>query len=98
MGAPNPDRVPLSRRRRKCETVGQMIAEDWDVISICRTCGLAMKADLRLVALARGPDFSLWNRNARCRRLFCAGWVEFQAKAPGMTQHEALQAPDPDVP
>lgn len=96
MGSRNPDRVPLSYRRRKCETVVDMIEQGWDVISTCRTCGLVMGVDLRTIAQVRGPAFSLWNRKSRCRRVGCGGVVEFQAKAPGMGYHERLDAPWPD--
>jgi hypothetical protein len=37
MGSRNPDRVPLAYRRRKCETVQQMIEQGWEVSSRCRT-------------------------------------------------------------
>ena len=71
-----------------------MIARKWEVVSICRTCQLIMLVDLRVIVLARGPDVSLWNRKARCRRLLCGGVVEFHAKVPGMDQHEPLRADD----
>lgn len=96
MGSRNPDRVPLAYRRRKCESVADMAAQRWDVISHCRKCELMMAVDLRMIARVRGPNFSLWNRKSRCRRIGCGGVVEFQAKAPGMNWHEALEAPWPD--
>jgi len=92
MGHRNPDRVPISYRRAKCETVEQMQRDGWDVISKCMTCGLVMQVDLGLVARVRGPGVSLWNRKDHCRRLGCTGRVEFQARAPGMGWHEALTA------
>lgn len=82
-------------RRQKCETVGAMRRERWDVLSKCQACGLLMRVDLDLIIQVRGPGVSLWNRRARCRRLGCTGWVEFQAKAPGMAMHEALTATEP---
>jgi len=65
----------------------------WDVISKCAECGLLMQVDLGLIIRVSGPATVLWNRKARCRRLGCLGWVEFQARAPGMVMHEALTAP-----
>ena len=50
MGHKNPDRVPLSYRRVRCETVADMQAQGWDVVSKCRTCGLTMQVDLDLIA------------------------------------------------
>jgi len=64
----NPDRVPISYRRSRCETVGDMLREGWEVISKCRTCGLMMPLDLALVAKVKGAKTSLWNRTQRCKR------------------------------
>ena len=84
MGHRNPDRVPLHVRRNRGETVGKMIAEKWDVISICRTCQLIMQVDLRMIVLAKGPNVSLWNRKARCRRLsFFMAAQEISKSIPG---------------
>jgi len=94
MGNRNPDRVPLSHRRSRCKTVADMLAQGWDVISECRTCGLMMQVDLDLIAWRKGAKTSLWNRKARCRRLHCEGVVDFKAKAPGMLWHEKLIADD----
>lgn len=100
MGTKNPDRVPLAYRRARCETVADMLAQGWEVISSCRTCNIELRTDLKLIALVRGPETSLWNRNARCKRLLCPGWVVFKAKAPGMTWFEELAADncEPDLP
>ena len=92
MTGPNPDRVPLSVRRRKCETVRAMRDEHWDVLAKCDACGLVMRVDLKLIMRVRGPDVSLWNRRSRCRRVGCSGWMDFQARAPGMGWHEMLRA------
>ena len=96
MGSRNPDRVPLHVRRARCETVEEMLAQRWEVISNCRQCGLMMEVNLRLVATISGPETSLWNRSSRCRRIGCTGHVRFQAKAPGMAFFDDLQAPWPD--
>lgn len=96
MGSRNPDRVALSVRRGRCETVEQMIAQRWDVIAKCRTCGLTTHVDLKVIAIVRGPAFSLWNRTSRCRRVGCLGVVDFQGKAPGMAYHQQVAAEWPD--
>jgi hypothetical protein len=93
MGSRNPDRVPLAYRRRRCETVGDMLVQIWDVTSRCRTCRLELRVDLRVIAAVRGPEFVLWNRTSRCRRTSCRGVVDFLAKAPGMGWHEPLESP-----
>jgi hypothetical protein len=94
MGQKNPDRVPLAYRRARCETVADMFAQGWDVVSKCGTCGLVMQVDLDLIAWRSGAKTSLWNRKARCRRLHCVGVVEFMARAPGMDGHQYLRADD----
>jgi len=94
----NADRVSISERRGRCETVGQMIAQSWDVITKCPACGLVIQADLVMIARHAGATTSLWNRRPHCRRLGCTGRVEFLAKAPGMAWHEALTTPDPREP
>lgn len=95
MGHRNPDRVPLSHRRARCETVQQMIRDRWEVLAVCRVCRLELRVDLRTIAMVRGPGFSLWNRDSRCRRNGCRGVVEFRAKAPGMTAFERVATPNP---
>jgi hypothetical protein len=94
MGHKNPDRVPLAYRRARCETVGEMIDQGWDVLTKCQVCELVMQTDLKLIGRVSGRDVSLWNRKARCRRLLCHGFVEFYAKAPGMDGHQPLRADD----
>jgi len=94
MGSRNPDRVPVSYRRRKCETVGDMIQQGWDVHSRCMTCGTLFRVNLRIIARLKGPDFSIWNRKDRCRRLGCSGHVEFHGRAPDMSWHEVLNSPE----
>ena len=76
--------------RSGCETVGQMHQRRWDVITKCRRCGLQLHANLRMVIKVNGPDFSLWNRRTRCRKVGCGGMVEFMGKPPGCGMYRAL--------
>jgi len=96
MGSRNPDRIPIAMRRRRCESVGDMIRLGWDVHSKCEACGLLFRVNLKLIARVKGADFSLWNRKERCKRLGCVGFVNFQGKAPDMSWHEVLSAPWPE--
>jgi hypothetical protein len=73
-----------------------MIEQRWDVLAKYTKCELLTRVDLTVVARIRGPDFSLWNRRSRCRRVGCTGAVAFQAKTHDMTWHEQLDAPWPD--
>ena len=52
------------------------------------------RVDLGVIARISGPNTSLWNRKARCKKVGCVGFVEFQAKAPGMAWHEVLATPE----
>jgi hypothetical protein len=100
MGRKNIDRIPLTDRYGEGQTVAHMAVAGWEVITRCQACGLMMVVDLKLVATVSGPATSLWNRKARCRRIGCNGWVQFQAKAPGMPYYSELaidhdRAPEP---
>ncbi len=92
MGRRNFDRWPPEAWRRQADTVARMRAGGWAVFAYCATCKLTIAVDLGLIERLRGPDFSLWNRRAPCRRLGCAGRVEFQAKPPEIMQPFALRA------
>lgn len=94
MGTKHPDQIGASHWRGKAETVLDMFRFHWDVQSICRHCSLRMQVDLRIVAVYAGRDYSLWNKHPPCRRLHCPGRVDFEFKAPGMTRHRPLAAPD----
>jgi len=85
----------LAYRRTRCPTIGDMLREVWDVLSSCQKCGLVMQVDLADMIKLRGPKVVLWNRKARCRRIGCSGFVEFQAMAPGIYMHESLRPSDP---
>lgn len=82
--------------RGSVETVADMQRKGWEVITSCQKCGLAMVADLALIAREIGPETSLWNRSAPCRRIGCGGVVVFMGKPPGRSFHDALSAPWPD--
>jgi len=68
-----------------------MRRERWDIIAVCQTCGLQMQADLARIELEKGPEFSLWDRSAPCRRLRCPGFVEFHAKPPNSVVRFRMQ-------
>lgn len=69
-----------------------MRAGRWEVISYCRSCYLMMRVDLALVERISGPDAVLWNRQSKCRRIGCAGTVEFQGRPPEVYSHIRLFA------
>jgi hypothetical protein len=94
MGRRNADRVSISFWRASVATVADMQRHGWEVISKCTTCGLMMPVDLDLIAWRSGAKTVLWNRKARCRRIGCQGWVEFQARPPGVGFYQALLADD----
>ena len=94
MGRKNIERVHISHFRLRVATVADMQAAEWQVISKCGTCGLMMTVDLDLIAWRTGPKTVLWNRRARCNRIGCQGWVEFQARFPGRGVYSTLTAND----
>ena len=99
MGAANPDRVPMIRWRGGCETVQQMIDDNWIVFSHCLRCRVKQHVNLHLVKAANGADFSLWNRRPPCKVVGCDGRVRFEGKAPAMSQARELAAEwPPDKP
>lgn len=98
MGTKHPDQISAGQWRAAVETAGQMYEKCWELTARCRACDLVQLVDLRVVIRMKGPAFSLWNRHTRCRRIVyagrCRGVVDFAFKAPGMTQHRPLAAPD----
>jgi hypothetical protein len=94
MGAKNPDRIPVDAWRVKYPTVAELARDHVEVISSCRKCGLIMPVDLDLVARISGPATNFWNRKARCKRIGCSGFVEFQAKFRGTYTYQTLAADD----
>lgn len=101
MGIKRPDQISASEWRRGGETVFDMYRRRWELIATFRKCGVVMLVDLRIPIKMLGPGFSLWNKHPRCRRIVhvgpCGGWIDFAFKAPGMTQHKPLAAPDRDT-
>ena len=95
MGTKNRDRIPIAEWRRAVEAVADMQAKGWDVVTRCQACGLMMAVDLDLIAWRSGAKTSLWNRKARCRRIGCQGWVEFQGRPPGVRVYATLAADEP---
>jgi hypothetical protein len=92
MGMRNLDRIPMAEWRRKIETVADMDAARWEVISQCGACRLMMVVNLITIARLSGAETSLWNRKERCRRIGCNGVVRFLAKVPGTRAHRPLEA------
>lgn len=93
----NPDRWPPEQWRACAPSVAKMRAGGWDVRSYCRTCHLMMQVDLALVERVSGPGVVLWNRQGKCRRIGCAGIVEFQGKPPDLHSHIRLFASWPSA-
>lgn len=104
MGTKHPDQIAPSEWRRSADSIGAMYAKHWELTARCRACDLVLLVDLRIMIAMKRPDFVLWNRHTPCRRVVyagrCRGFVDFEFKAPGMTQPKQLSAPDqlPDRP
>ncbi|MBX3482565.1 hypothetical protein [Phenylobacterium sp.] len=100
MGTKHPDQIGIGHWRQTCETVGKMYEKGWDLHGRCNACDLLMLVDFRVLIAMRGPDFIPWNRKTRCRRIVfagrCKGFVEFEFRAPGMTEFRQLKAAPAD--
>lgn len=95
MGGPNPDRIPIGRRRHQVATVGQMYEEGWKLRAQCLTCLLELEVDVRPIIALKGPSFVLWDKLSRCRKVGCRGRVRFLGHAPGMNGYSPLVTPRP---
>lgn len=93
MGTRRPENVPMVVWRGGCETVGQMIEKQWDVITRCSRCQTRTHVALKVVLLrARGRNFSLWNRRPRCQIVGCGAPMIYMAKPPGCFVYRDLEA------
>jgi len=68
--------------RQVAPTVADLRRHRYEVIARCLTCSLAMDVALADVAKARGDEFVLWGRSARCRRRHCQGRMQFWCVPP----------------
>ena len=72
-------------------TVGAMVAGDVEVRAWCRTCSLVLKVSPAMLGAYHGSDFSLINREARCRQVGCKGTVFFMANGRGQFERLMLE-------
>lgn len=71
-----------------------MAAYGWKVSSRCWKCGARRPVDLIDVGKRLGPQYSLWDRAARCKQITgCWGLVTFSARPPGTLQDVHLCSP-----
>jgi hypothetical protein len=68
---------------KRFATLKGMADENVRVRSWCRTCGLALRVNPHLLLAFYGPDFSLIDLEAPCRRVECDGMVFFLAYGHG---------------
>lgn len=90
MGSRNADRIDISEYRGRCQSVGDMYAAGWEVITQCRACRVELHTDLRVIMAMRGRDFVLWNRTAKCKKVRCRGVVDFLARLPGRHDYQPI--------
>lgn len=99
MGRRNLDRLHGVEWRAIADTVAEMQARRWDVVSWCPICGVTLHVNLAFVATTMGPAASLWNRQPPCRCVVagrrCAGRTRFQARPPGLANYVTLLADEP---
>lgn len=63
-------------------TVADLIRQGWSVVANCTLCSLEMDVRLDVILKAKGPDFSLWGKQAKCRRRKCPGSMLFWTYPP----------------
>lgn len=88
-----PDTFSTTELRHACETVGRMDQCNWNVISECLKCGLRLHVSLPVVIKAKGPDYSLWDRTTRCKKVGCGGTAIFAVKVPRGSFHQRIDNP-----
>lgn len=94
MGGRNPDRIPIHEFRPAYETVERMAKAGWKLRTRCEQCRLELNLSWRVVILTLGPNYSLWNRKARCRKVMCSGKVVFLAQHHPRAHFDTLTAPE----
>lgn len=82
MGSRNPNRHPFHERVSGKETVATMLADGWQIVTRCATCGLRLRTPLRPILRLAGRNCTLWDRHPRCRTVGCLGRVTFFATIP----------------
>jgi hypothetical protein len=80
VGHRNPDRISIVERRSAGETVSLMISHRWKVVAKCFACRLEIEVGLPRIVRERGPETSLWDRDAVCGSRSCKGRMEFMAR------------------
>lgn len=90
MGARHVDNIPIAAAWPQTDRVVVMLELDWKVMSTCRRCGLQLHVDLRTVIKTNGPDFSLWNAKAKCRKVGCSGYADYAGMPPRGTLYRPL--------
>jgi hypothetical protein len=83
MGRKNLDRHREDDWREASRTVGMILDNRWPVFADCPVCDLRIRADLRRICEAMGPDYSLWGAAAACRGVGCIGRVQFVLRPRG---------------
>jgi hypothetical protein len=92
MGFRKPENWKPEDWRATAETVGAMRKAHWDIIAHCLSCHLTLRVDTAVIIQLRGPNVSLWNKQAPCKKVGCKGSMEFQGRPPQLSRHFALRA------
>jgi hypothetical protein len=98
---PNPDRWPIAAWKARCQNIGQMLEDDWEVFAYCPKCRTRLWVNLKALRKAMGRNFILWNRTVRCRAADwsgarCSGRAHFEAKPGGLNRMLKLECTEPE--
>lgn len=95
MGSRNLDRIDFDCFAVHAETAGDMLRLGWRIQSVCLVCGLKMDEPLENIVKLAGPDYVLWDKKGRCRRVGCHGARVFEGRPRGMNHFNRLTRPQP---
>jgi len=81
----------ITRFRATIETVADMQAACWEVISRCDSCTLSVSVDLDQLSWSKGAATVLWDRREPCPCPGCHGERRFLGRSPGGGGYQALR-------
>ena len=75
-----------------------MYEHGWKLRSYCRQCRTELELPWPMVIRTLGPNYVLWNRMGKCRKVMCSGQVEFRALPDPRAHWQQLVAPTDRTP
>lgn len=96
MGTKNPDVVRPPPAPEVALTLAEMHLARWELRATCAKCGLSLRADLRSMIRAYGPDAIWWGKRPRCPGWECtSGELVYSARALSSGSWRTMRSPPP---